>query len=138
MEKKEVSKTRKKTRKKWTVGVRFLNYGRPTGSLYRYKSFIPMKEGDVVVVQVNDSYGIAEVELVEKGFCSTMATKFVVHKVDTAESDKLTAEAEELQKLEDQIRERVEIAKEEAVIRALAKDDPELASLYERYKQIKE
>lgn len=123
---------------KWTVGVKFLNYGEPTGDLYSYKSFIPVKEGDIVVVQVRDSYGIAEVECVEEGFVNKIATKFIVQKVDKKKSEKLLADFEELQKLEIQIKERVEQAKEEAVIKALAKDDPELAALYERYKTFKD
>lgn len=122
----------------WTVDVQFLNYGDPTGILHSYKSFIPVKEGDIVVVRVRDSYGIAKVECVEEGFVNKIATNFIIQKVDTKKSEEFLADFEELQKLEIQIKERVEQAKEEAVIKALAKDDPELAALYERYKTLKD
>ena len=122
----------------WTVDVQFLNYGDPIGILHSYKSFIPVKEGDIVVVRVRDSYGIAEVKCVEEGFVNKIATNFIIQKVDTKKSEELLADFEELKKLEIQIKERVEQAKEEAVIKALAKDDPELAALYERYKTFKD
>lgn len=128
----------KRTKKKWTVEIQFLSFGEVQGINYSYKSFIPLKKGDYVVVQALSSYGLGQVVSVSAGFGDKKATKFVVQKVDTEYGERLLSQYEEMKSLESAIRIRVEEAKEEAVIRALAKEDPELAELYESYKQFKE
>ena len=91
---------------------------------YSYLSPIEVQKGDIVVVQARNSFAIAEVvsySLKE----DKKATRWIVSKIDTEYSARLDCRFEDIKRIKQELAERIEKKKEDAVLVDLVKDDPE-------------
>lgn len=91
---------------------------------YSYLSPIEVQKGDIVVVQVRDSFALAEVvssSLKE----DKKATRWIVSKIDTEYSAHLDYRFEDIKRIKQELADRIEKKKEDLVLADLVKDDPE-------------
>lgn len=91
---------------------------------YSYLSPIEVQKGDIVVVQARNSFALAEVvssSLKE----DKKATRWIVSKIDTEFSKSLDNRFEDIKRIKQDLADRLEKKKEEAVLADLVKDDPE-------------
>lgn len=126
------------------VKVRFgiaLNfYNQPTGNAegYWFKAYEPLVPGDMVVVEVRDTFTLAtvlDVAPTPVGFTGQV-TKAVLSKINTnayTHGKKMDEQRKELKKRMD---ERVKALQEDAVYEMLAEKDPELKSMLEAYREV--
>lgn len=91
---------------------------------YSYLSPIEVQKGDIVVVQARDSFALAEVVSFSVKE-DKKATRWIVSKVDTELSKALDYRFEDIKRLRQELAERIEKKKEDAVLADLVKDDPE-------------
>lgn len=121
-------------------GIALNSYTLPTGNAegYWFKAYEPLVPGDMVVVEVRDTFTLAtvlEVAPMPVGFTGQV-TKAVLSKINTnayTHGKKMDEQRKELKKRMD---ERVKALQEDALYEMLAEKDPELKSMLEAYREV--
>ena len=112
------------------VKVVFVNDRSYDGTLYSYKAedALSLDEGDIVVVQARDTFGVARVQSVS-AVEDKKATRWVLSKVDVDKSKKLDDITKERAKIERALEARIAVNEKKRVFNELVKGDPVAAEL---------
>ena len=121
-------------------GIALNSYDQPTGNAegYWFKAYEPLVPGDMVVVEVRDTFTLAtvlDVAPMPVGFTGQV-TKAVLSKINTNAYTHGKQMDEQRKELKKRMDERVKALQEDAVYEMLAEKDPELKSMLEAYREV--
>ncbi len=121
-------------------GIALNSYTLPTGNAegYWFKAYEPLVPGDMVVVEVRDTFTLAtvlDVAPMPVGFTGQV-TKAVLSKINTNAYTHGKQMDEQRKELKKRMDERVKALQEDALYEMLAEKDPELKSMLEAYREV--
>lgn len=121
-------------------GIALDSYKLPTGNAegYWFKAYEPLVPGDMVVVEVRDTFTLAtvlDVAPMPVGFTGQV-TKAVLSKINTNAYTHGKQMDEQRKELKKRMDERVKALQEDALYEMLAEKDPELKSMLEAYREV--
>lgn len=102
---------------------------------YYFKSYIELAEGDMVIVDTRNGFAIATVSC-DCIDTDSEVTKEVVAKVDVTAYNERRARETRIAELREKMDARVQESYQFAVYEMLAKNDPELAHMFDELKQL--
>lgn len=102
---------------------------------YHYKTNLNLKKDDLVVVETQHGYGVAEVskEEITDPNQVQLATRWIIGVLDLRELEAIKLREAKMKELKEKMEQRRRKLEEISIYRALASEDPEIATLLQEF-----
>lgn len=118
------------------VSVQFINYGHYSEKEYSFIALEPLNPDDLVVVNTQNGWGLAQVVQVFDTDYDPRATEYVIQKVDTSAYEMQMRIDRRAAELKEKMERKLQEINSMALYAKLAEENEEMRRLYEEYKKL--